>query len=178
VDGDISEWPNALVIKPTLSTALADTVKVDHTYFIACDPQYVYLAGDISDSHLDHPGKDRAWQGDYLAVSVSFVKSGIGRMGSTSTIFIYPQGGGADGQQPYAVRRDGPRGDQDLAIRLRRQLRPGGYTFEARIPATAIRGFKRKTGAVWKITLAYQNVNEIYRTHWEGFVRLCPRTQQ
>jgi hypothetical protein len=97
VDGNISEWPNALVIKPTLSTALADTVKVDHTYFIACDPQYVYLTGDISDSHLDHPGKDRAWQGDYLAVSRSSIKTGIGRVDSTSTIFIYPQGGGADG---------------------------------------------------------------------------------
>jgi hypothetical protein len=37
---------------------------------------------------------------------------------------------------------------------------------------TAIGGFKGKSGALWKITLTYQNVNEIYRTDWEGFVTL------
>jgi hypothetical protein len=37
---------------------------------------------------------------------------------------------------------------------------------------TAIGGFKGKSGALCKITLTYQNVNEIYRTDWEGFVTL------
>jgi hypothetical protein len=172
VDGKISEWPKEQAIKPTLITALADEVRVDHTYFIACDPRYVYLAGDISDSRLDYPGEDRVWQGDYLAVSVSPVQTAASRMDSTSTLFIYPQGGGADGQQPHASLRYGPHGDQDLAVRVKRQLKPGGYTLEARIPTTAIRGFNRKTGALWKISLVYQNVNEIYRTYWEGLMTL------
>jgi Carbohydrate family 9 binding domain-like len=172
VDGDVSEWPKELALKPALVTALTDGVKVDHTYFMAWDKRYVYLAGDISDSRLDHPGKDRAWQGDYLAVSVSPVKAAASHMDSASTIVIYPQGGGTDGQQPYAVRRYGPQPDQELAIRVKKQLKPGGYTLEARIPTTAIHGFKRRNGALWKITLVYQNVNEIYRAHWESSCRI------
>jgi hypothetical protein len=172
VDGDVSEWPQELVIKPTLVTALADEVKVDHRYFIAWDKRYVYLAGDLSDSRLDHPGKDWAWQGDYLAVQVSPVKPGARRADSSSVICIYPHGGGADGQQPYAARCDGPQGEQALAIRVKRQLRPAGYSVEARIPASAIGGLQGKAGALWQVKLMYQNVNELYRTHWEGLVRL------
>jgi hypothetical protein len=48
----------------------------------------------------------------------------------------------------------------------------GGYTIEARIPATAIRGFQGKTGASWHIKLIYPNVNEIYQTSWEGIMTL------
>jgi hypothetical protein len=58
VDGDLSEWPKELAIQPTLVTALSDEVKVDHTYFMAWNKRYFYVAGDISDSRLDHPGKD------------------------------------------------------------------------------------------------------------------------
>lgn len=32
VDGSVSEWPKELAIKPTRIIALADEVKVDHTY--------------------------------------------------------------------------------------------------------------------------------------------------
>jgi hypothetical protein len=170
VDGNVSEWPKELAIKPTLITALADEMKVNHTYFIACDQKHLYLAGDISDAHLDHPGKDWAWEGDYLSVSLSPMKTADGRTDSSSTIFIYPQGGGPDGHQPYAVRQYDPQGEQALAIQIKRQLRPGGYTVETRIPVTAVRGFKGKAGALWNIKLVYQNVNEIYRTHWGGVV--------
>jgi len=45
---------------------------------------------------------------------------------------------------------------------------------EARIPTKAVVGFKRIPGAVWNMQLTYQNVNEIYRTHWEGVVTLRP----
>jgi hypothetical protein len=172
VDGDLSEWPKELAIQPTLVTALSDEVKVDHTYFMAWDKRYFYVAADISDSRLDHPGKDWAWQGDYLSVQLSPAKVTEKRTDSSSAIFIYPQGGGSDGQQPYASRRYGPQGDQEIAIQVKRRLRPGGYAVEARIPATAVRGFKGQAGALWKIKLIYQNVNEIYRTDWEGLVTL------
>jgi hypothetical protein len=171
MDGDVSEWPKELAIKPRQITTLRDEVQVDHTYFIAWDRKDVYLAGDISDSRLDHPGKDWAWQGDYLSIQLAPVKAAK-KGPEWSTTFIYPHGGGADGQQPYAVRRSGPKGAQELAMRINRRLRPGGYTLEARIPATAIGGFTGKAGAVWKIELTYQNVNEIYRTKWEGLVKL------
>jgi agarase len=172
VDGDVSEWPKALAIKPTRVIALLDDVKVNHTYFIAWDQRYLYLAGDISDSRLDHPAKDWAWQGDYLSVHLSPVQAFDTRTDSSAAIFIYPQGGGSDGQQPYASRQYGPQGGREVPIRVKRQLRPGGYTVEARIPATALGGFKGKAGTLWKIKLTYQNVNELYRTYWEGFVRL------
>jgi hypothetical protein len=170
VDGDISEWPQEQAIKPALVTALSDEVKVDHTYFMASDKRHVYLAGDISDSRLDHPGKDRAWQGDSLCVRFRPAKAADDRAEDSSTICIYPQGGGSDGQQPYASRRNGLQGDREIAIQVKRRLRPGGYMVEARIPATAVRGFKGKAGALWEIKLTYQNVNEIYRTDWEGLV--------
>jgi len=172
VDGDVSEWPKELTLKPDLVTALTDKMKVDHTYFMGWDKRYVYLAGDIPDSRLDHPGKDRAWQGDYLCMHLRPAKAADSRTDASSTICIYPQGGGSDGKQPYASRRYGPQGDQEIAIQVKRRLRPGGYTVEARIPATAVRGFKGQTGALWKIKLIYQNVNEIYRTDWEGLVTL------
>jgi hypothetical protein len=172
VDGDVSEWPKELALKPAFVTALTDEMKVDHTYFMGWDKRYVYLAGDIRDSRLDHPGKDQAWQGDYLCVHFHPAKAADSRTDASSTICIYPQGGGADGQQPYASRRYGPQGGQEIAIQVKRRLRPGGYTVEARIPATEVWGFKGQAGALWKIKLIYQNVNEIYRTDWEGLVTL------
>jgi hypothetical protein len=68
VDGSLSEWPKELAIKPRQITALTDKARVDHMYFITWDRKYVYLAGNISDSRLDYPGKDWDWQGDYLSM--------------------------------------------------------------------------------------------------------------
>jgi hypothetical protein len=171
LDGDVAEWPKHLAIKPGHITALRDRVQVDHTYFIAWDRKEVYLAGDISDARIDYPGKDWAWQGDYLSIQLSPAKADE-RGTDASTIFIYPRGGGAGGQQPYAMRRLGPQEIQELAMRINRRFKPGGYTIEARIPAAAIRGFRGKPGSLWKIKLSYQNVDQIYRTHWQGLVRL------
>jgi hypothetical protein len=171
VDGDLSDWPKELAIKPRQITTLRDGVQVDHTYFISWDRQDVYLAGDVSDSRLDYPGKDWAWQGDYLSLQLAPMNA-TERATDPSTIFVYPHGGGADGQQPYAVRRHGREAAQELAMRINRRFRPGGYTLEARIPATAIGGLTSKPGSLWKMKLTYQNVNEIYRTNWEGLVRL------
>jgi agarase len=58
VDGDLSEWPEELAIKPRQITALRDEVRVDHTYFISWDRQDVYLDGDISDSRLNRSTRD------------------------------------------------------------------------------------------------------------------------
>ena len=171
IDGDLSEWPKELAIKPMQITSLTDQAKVDHTYFIARDEKYIYLAGDISDSRLDHQGKEWAWEGDYLSIQLNPVKA-AGRGTQSSTIFIYPHGGGADGQQPYAARIYDPQRAQELTMRIRSRHRHEGYTLEAGIPTTAIPGFTGKPGTLWKIKLTYQNLNEIYQTTWEGLVRL------
>jgi hypothetical protein len=171
VDGDLSEWPQELAIKPRQITTLRDDVQVNHTYFIAWNQKNIYLAGDISDSRLDHPGKDWAWQGDYLSVQLESVKA-AGRGTDSPTIFIYPYGGGADGQEPYAAQHYSPQRAQEIAMQINRRLRPGGYTLEARIPATAIGGLTGKPGALMKIKLTYQNVHEVYWTNWEGLVKL------
>jgi hypothetical protein len=57
-------------------------------------------------------------------------------------------------------------------MQINRRLRPGGYTLEARIPATTIGGLTGKPGALMKIKLTYQNVHEVYWTNWEGLVKL------
>jgi hypothetical protein len=172
IDGHISEWPKALAIKPIMTNSLLDHVRADHTYFIAWDQQYLYLAGDIADSRLDHPDQDWAWEGDYLSIHLNALQASNRGSESSSALFIYPHGGGSDGQQPYASRRDGSQGNRQIAIRVMKRLRPGGYTIEARVPATAVWGFKGKVGTSWHIKLLYQNVNEIYLTQWEGVVTL------
>jgi hypothetical protein len=60
VDGDVSEWPKALAIKPTMVTSLFDEVRAEHTYFLSWDGQYIYLAGDIAAPPLEHPPTERA----------------------------------------------------------------------------------------------------------------------
>jgi hypothetical protein len=174
LDGDVSEWPHALAIKPALIDALADDIRVDHTYFLSWDEQYLYLAGDISDARLEHPSQDWAWEGDYLSIALSSESRRNRRAGPASTLSIYPIGAGPDRRQPHAIRWHGPRGYQPIAVRVEKRLKPGGYTIEARIPTTAVWGFKGVPGALWNIQLRYQNVHEISRTHWEGVVTLRP----
>jgi hypothetical protein len=172
VDGHLSEWPQQEGMRPATITALSGDVKVDHTYFIAWDARYLYVAGDIADSRLDHPGKVWAWLGDYLSVQLSPGDPTQRHTVDSSTVFFYPHGGGSDGHQPYAAHRYGQQATQELPIRIRRRLRPGGYTIEARIPVTTIRGFTGKPGSRWNIELTYQNVNEIYQTHRQLLVVL------
>jgi hypothetical protein len=96
------------------------------------------------------------------------------RLETSTAIFIYPIEGGAGRQQPYAVRWFAAENYRQMPLRVRKRLRPGGYTIEARIPTSAVVGFKSIPGAVWNMRLTYQNVNEIYQTQWEGVVTLQP----
>jgi hypothetical protein len=91
-----------------------------------------------------------------------------------TTILLYPIGGGADRQQPLAVRKDGPRRYHALALHAVKRLRPGAYTLEARIPTEAVADFSEMSGSTWHLELWYQNVEEIYQTSWEGIVTLEP----
>jgi len=151
-----------------------DRLQVEHTYFLSWNEQSVYLAGDISDSHLEHPHKDWPWLGDYLSIQLSPVEPPDIRSDYTSAFFIYPIGEGADQQQPYAAQWAAPGSHRQIPLQVAKRLRPGGYTIEARIPAAAVAGFEESPGAAWNIKLMYQNVNEIYQTKWDGIVTLLP----
>jgi hypothetical protein len=91
-----------------------------------------------------------------------------------SSFFLYPIGGGSDGQQPYATRGDGSEGRQQIPLPIATRLRPGGYTLEACIPAAAVQAFQGIAGAAWHVTLVYQNVNEISLSRWDGVATLHP----
>ena len=45
---------------------------------------------------------------------------------------------------------------------------------EARIPATALKGFSDILGRSWQLQLWYQNVGEIYQSSWKGIVTFEP----
>jgi hypothetical protein len=93
---------------------------------------------------------------------------------STTLIIIYPIGAGPDRQQPYAVQDYEPRRYQPFPLQVVKGLRPGGYTIEAHIPATALKGLSAIPGRSWQLQLWYQNVGEIYQSSWKGIVTLEP----
>src|SRR6266511_2851091 len=170
VDGDLSEWPPELAITPTIVNALLDDVRVEHTYFLSRDEQAFYLAGDIVDAHPTPSYPDRPRQGDHFALSLAPAGSPTGRADDLPSIVIYPIGGGPDQQQPYAMRRDGPRRYQPIPLQIAKRLRSRGYTIEARIPTSVVEGFSEVPGAAWRVTLQYQNVKAIYRAGWQGIM--------
>jgi hypothetical protein len=174
VDGDLSEWPPELGIKPTIVNALLDGVRVEHTYFLSRDEQAFYLAGDIVDAHPAPSYPDRLWQGDHFALSLAPAGSPTERADDFASIVIYPIGGGPDRQQPYAVRRDGPKRYQPIPLQIAKRLKSRGYTIEARIPASVVEGFSEVPGAAWQVTLQYQNIEAIYRAGWQGIMTLEP----
>lgn len=175
VDGHISEWPPELAIRPTRVKALAEYAQANHTYFVSWDAQYVYLAGDIAGSHLASAYPDLPWEeGDYLSVHLSPAGPSDTRADYTAAIFISPIGGGTDKQQPYAARWLAAEGYRQIALQVKTRRKPEGYTIEARIPVRAVWGLKVRPGEAWKMKLTYQNVHEIYQTHWEGVVTLQP----
>ncbi|GLI35680.1 hypothetical protein DAMNIGENAA_31130 [Desulforhabdus amnigena] len=63
LDGDISEWPQETAVKPSEIQSLRDGASLNHTYFISHDNDALYVAGDVSDSHPEHPGEEWAWTG-------------------------------------------------------------------------------------------------------------------
>jgi hypothetical protein len=173
VDGDLTEWPRALRLRPAVSRALADGVQADHTYFIAWQAEAICLAGDIADSRLEHP-PGGGGQGDYLRLQLRPVTPPAAGAAGLSSFFLYPVGGGADGQQPYATGGEGSEGRQQIPLPIATRLRPGGYTLEACIPAAAVEGFQGIAGAAWHVTLVYQNVHEISLSRWDGVATLHP----
>ena len=176
VDGDITEWPQALAITPTVVTALDDGVRADQTYFLSWDGQNIYLAGDIATTRREYPSMEQAWawERDYIAMQLSAVQTRKPDGDTAPVLFIYPRVDGHDPRQPSAARWTRSGGYRPISLRVVQRRSPSGFTLEARIPGTALWGFTQKPGASWRITLRYQNVMDIYQTAWQGIVTLQP----
>jgi len=170
IDGDVSEWPAAAAVKPHLSESLLPGQKFDHTYYLSWGPGRLFIAGDISDSRIDFPGKDWSWQGDYLSVILSSIEKD--EFGDSESIFIHlhPTGDGDEGKEAYGHSWGGFK--DDAVIMVVRRDKPGGYFIEAEIPTESLPGFGSEPGTVWGVDLNYRNINEIYETRWGGEIVL------
>ena len=104
VDGDVSEWPPALAITPTVVTAFVDEVRAEQTYFLSWDGQDIYLAGDIAATRWEQAPMGQARARDSLAIQLSPVQAQKPHGDAAPVLFIYPHEGGRDQRQPSAVR--------------------------------------------------------------------------
>jgi hypothetical protein len=174
LDGDLTEWPKDSAFRPTAVNALLENVQADHRYGLSWDDQGLCLAGIIEDASLEPTQPDRPWQGDQLTVYLSPLKPADDSPGDATMILIYPIGGGSDQQQPYAVQWHEAMHYQLFPLQAAKRSRPGGYTIEACIPATVLKGFSALPGRSWQMKLWYQNVGELYQSGWEGIITLEP----
>lgn len=168
IDGSLVEWSRSASVAPVVSESLDPSPPVSHTYYLGWTPAGLSVAGDISDGHLDFPGKDWAWEGDYLSLMVEFSRSG----GGASSVYfqVYPVGEGEDGKQPYAVAWWGIGDGEQVQVAVK--LKPGGYTMEAFFPPESMPGVPLNGGASMKVYLGYRDVSGIYETQWSGEVVL------
>jgi len=164
LDGVLAEWPQSSAVAPVISESLDENPPFRHTYYIGWNPGGLAVAGDISDSRIDFPSRDWAWEGDYLGVMLEFTRSGGGE--STSYFQLYPTGGGDDGQQPYAAAWWGA-GTGD-PVRAVMKPKPGGYTIEAVFPPECVPGLPLAQGEKMRVSFGYRDVSGIYETHWAG----------
>jgi agarase len=173
VDGDLTEWPQDLGVRPTHGQALVGDELAAHTYFLAWDGDALYVAGDIADAPLQHAAPERWWQTDFLAIELRSVELTEPHARAHAIFYLFPTGGGLDLRQPYAARQEAPRRLRPLAIELATRPKEGGYTIEARLPAAAMGELETtQRPATWHVSLTYQNVDEISQAHWQGIVTL------
>ena len=170
----LSQWPASLAFKPKLANSLLPNPRFDHTYYLAQDGRFLYMAGHFSDDHLDFPGKDWAWEGDSFAVYFSPQTPPDNRRRYVSDITLYPTGSGPKKDQPYAYQWTGPKPGREIkGAKVVRQDLPDGYALQARIPLAAIAGFPGKPGDLWNVYIATQNVSQIYSLHWDGLLAIA-----
>ncbi len=166
IDGNLSEWGKTRAIRPEIGESLLPAPSFKHIYYLSWEPGTLYVAAEISDSRLDHPGKEWSWEGDYLSVIVAPKKQPEGAEEKSLFIHLIPTGDGPAASEPYGYSWDSFKDDN--VIRVVRRDGRGGYTLEAAIPAETLPGFGSFPGTVWSVDLNYRNVNEIYETRWNG----------
>ena len=164
IDGELSEWPDSCGFFPQKVFSLLKDNNVEHTYYLSRDDNFLYFGGDISDSHLDYPGRDFVWQADYLSIYLEPITDGGSDNKNYALFYVYPTGGGMDGKEPYVGEWRDLVGFQPLRAKVSRRLKTGGYTIEAAVPLKIGADMPLNLGLNCKLKMVYQNVNEIYRT--------------
>jgi len=172
LDGDLSDWPGETALKPSTTMSLRDDPVLNHTYFISYDADSLYVAGDVSDSHLENPGGEWFWTGDALFLHLSPEEPDGINASRDITFIIYPVGNGPSKNEPLAVRWCGH--DQSMVIPaiIAKHSKTGGIGIEARIPWTWLENFGPRHPSPRKMKLGYQNANEICQAYWTGIVFL------
>jgi hypothetical protein len=166
-------WPAKASFKPGLAASLYPSPKFDHHYSLSLKPQALVLEAEVSDSHLDAvTDPEYAWEGDCLDLRLEPLKPVDEETDYHSVYLIYPAGQGREGQEPYAVKWEGEETGSKEQVQVSRQDRPGGFTLKVEVPYGLLKGFPGRSGGAWKLSLGYQNMNEIYQTRWTGAVQV------
>jgi len=164
IDGELSEWPDSHTFFPQEVVSLLKDNDIKHTYYISRDENFLYLGGDISDSLLDYPGRNFVWQADYLSIYLRPTADGKGDNDYYALFYVYPTGGGMEGNEPYAGEWCDFDGFKPVRTKVSRRLKAGGYTIEAAIPLEGGTDMSINLGMNCRLKIVYQNANEIYRT--------------
>jgi hypothetical protein len=170
IDGDLSEWPEETAVKPSEITSLRDDAVLNHTYFLSHDDAALYVAGDVSDSHLENPGGDYFWTGDCIFLHMSPAELDDIHAPGDLSLFLCPLGGGPGQSEPLAVRWRGPGQPIVIPAVVATRVRAGGLGIEARIPWDLLDDLPPRNSCSWRLKIGYQNVNEICQAHWNGIV--------
>lgn len=153
--------------KAVLDASLLEEPPFDHAYRVTLGKDSLDVVADISDSRLDHVADPRfAWEGDSLSLKLEPVNP-QGMTETVSNFLIFPLGHGKDGQEPYAEKPRSWGAGEQSAVKVVRNNRRGGFKLEARFPFSSLNGFPGVPGTLWRVSLGYQNMNEIYQTRWE-----------
>ena len=167
IDGSLAEWPPTASVTPWTSESLGEGDSCPDRFQVATDRAYLYLGASIRDAHLDDPGADWEWEGDYLAI---YAHPGATESGDSTALYLYPVGGGPDRSRPVASfwggKSPGP------GTRISRKNSPGGYTLEARIPLKGLAGYRPGRHQPWTLMLNGRDVSGIRESWWEGIVTL------
>ncbi|MGA7877620.1 MAG: sugar-binding protein [Desulfoferrobacter sp.] len=164
IDGDLSEWSEGHKFLPQEVICLLETNAIKHTYYLSWDDNFLYLGGDISDSHLDYPGRDFVWQADYLSIYLGPIAEQQNDKIKHTLFYIYPTGGGIRGKEPYVNEWRESGGYQPVRSKVSKRSKAGGYAIEAAIPLKIGTNLSVTSGTECKLQLIYQDVSGIYRT--------------
>jgi hypothetical protein len=163
------EGPGQAVLKPGLEASLYERQAFTHVYGLSHEKDKLVLSADISDSRIDVvDDPEYNWEGDYLDLRLDPLKPADEQKDYHTVFLIFPSGGGTDSRQPYAQKWEGVDTGVKKEVRLERKDKTGGYTLRAEVPLSLIQGFPGASGSKWKLSVGYQNVNEIYQTRWRG----------
>jgi hypothetical protein len=170
LDGKLDEWGPAQLLKTGIGHSLYANVKPKDRYYLAKDKDFVYVAGEVFDDHINAGEPGWNWECDYLGFKL-FPPAREDGLDHKSYFAILPTGGagggpgiGADAYvHPWTAAKDPKAMAKASVVRLYTRT---GFTFEAAIPVAAIIDFNdRKKDQVWMGAVLYHNTSDVYETY-------------